>query len=232
MEDQYIYTDEFGNESVFLRRKYYKLVCATIKDFFEEPLPENGFHRHFLNLLNTLEDYHDVYIITTEMPFYWAVCIIENNWTIKHLLKNKTNEEYREWYIRYKKENDIVSFIIEVINEETYKFTNNDGDKSLFLRKKYYEFICSLVTDFFKKPLEYNSMNAGLISSLNALFADGKQKDVDRFIGQEIYWAMSVIEDKEFQNLLIFTNSEEYNEFLADFYRENKINAFVIQEFK
>ncbi|GAA5083568.1 hypothetical protein GCM10023210_02360 [Chryseobacterium ginsengisoli] len=231
MENLYIYQDEFDNECTFLRKKYYEHICAMITDFFEEPLPDNEFYRNFLDVLNTLEDYHDVYYLTTEMPFYWAICIIENRRTNHHLIKNKTNDDFREWYIKYKKENDIVRFIIEGINEETYVFNNDNGGESIFLRKKYYELVCILVTDFFKKPLEYNAMNATLIGNLNALFADGKRKDISTFVDREpYYWAMSIIEDKETTNVLNEKELEGYAEFIEDFYKNNEIKSFVIPE--
>ncbi len=230
MEDLYVYKDEYDNDCTFLRKKYYEKVSALITDFFEEPLPDNEFHQRFLKVLNTLEDYHDVYHITTEMPFYWAVCIIENRWTHNHLIKNKTNEEYREWSHKYRTENDIITFIIEGINEETYVFNNNEGGKSIFLRKKYYEFIDSLVTDFFKKPFEYNKMNAGLINRLNALPAGGNYKTVSSFTGNPPYWALSVIENKETTDVLSVEQLKSYPEFVEDFYRKNGISSFIIPQ--
>lgn len=229
MEDIYVYKDEFGNECSFLRRKYYELVSAIITDFFEESLPDNEVQKNFLNLLSTLEDYHDVYYITTEMPFYWAICIIENRKTNNHLIKNKTNDDYSEWINKYNKENNIVRFIIEGINEEIYIFNNNEGGKSIFLRGKYYEFVCNLVTGFFKKPLEYNLNNAGLISNLNALFADGKYKDISKFIDNPPYnWAISIIENKETTHILDEEQLKGYTEFLEEFNKKNDINSFFI----
>lgn len=230
MENIYLYKDEFGNECTFLRGKYYKQVCALITDFFKEPLPDNDFHKHFLNLLNTLEDHHDVYTITTEMPFYWAICIIENRWTNNHLIKNKTNEDYREWVNKYDKENNIITFIIEGINEDTYVFNDEKGGKSIFLRGKYYELIYSLITDFFKKSPEYNLMNARLINNLNALFANGNYKNISKFIGKELYWAMSIIENKETTNALNEEQLKEYTKFLENFYKKNGITSFVLPQ--
>ncbi|WP_185287864.1 hypothetical protein [Chryseobacterium lactis] len=113
MEDIYAYKDEYNNDCQFLRRKYYQYVSDLITDFFEEPLPDNDFHTRFLNVLNTLENYEDVTYITCEMPFYWAICIIENRRTHHHLIKNKTNEDYIQWHTKYRTANDFVTFIIE-----------------------------------------------------------------------------------------------------------------------
>jgi len=228
MEDIFLYKDEYDNDCQFLRKKYYEKVSSLITDFFEEPLPDNKFHQRFLNVLNTLEDYHDVYHITTEMPFYWAICIIENRWTHNHLIKNKTNDEYREWSTKYRTENNIITFIIEGINEETYVFNDNEGGKSLFLREKYYEFVGSLVTDFFKQPFEYNIMNAQLINRLNALYADGNYQTISKFIGNPPYWALSIIENKETTGILNVEQLKLYPEFLEEFYKKNGISSFVI----
>ncbi|KPE52806.1 hypothetical protein [Chryseobacterium indologenes] len=230
MEDIYLYKDEFENDCQFLRKKYYEHVSAIITDFFEEPLPDNEFHQRFLNMLNTPENYEDVYHITTEMPFYWAICIIEDRWTNNHLIKNKTNDDYRKWNNRYCIENDIITFIIQGINEETYVFNNNEGGKSIFLVKKFYEFVSSLVTDFFKQPFEYNIMNVRLINRLNALCSNGYYKDINPFIGNPPYWALSIIENKETTCVLSVEQLKLYPEFLEKFFKKNGISSFVIPE--
>lgn len=231
MKDIFIYKDEYGNECTFLRGKYYKHVCAVITYFFEESLPDNEFHKHFRSLLNTLESYDDVYTITTEMPFYWSICIIENRWTNNHLIKSKTNDDYKEWADKYNRENGIITFIIEGINEETYIFNNDEGGKSIFLRGKYYEFVCKLVSDFFKEVLEYNFINARLINNLNALYDGGKYEDIRKFVDKKPYqWAMSIIENKETATVLDDKSLEEYNIFLDEFFKANNIKSFIVSK--
>lgn len=230
MESKYIYRDEFGNECTFLSGKYYELVCALVTDFFEEPLPNNDFHNHFLNLLNTLQDYDDVYNITTEIPYYWAICIIENGLTNKHLIKNKTDNLFMEWYKKYKQKNNIVSFIIEGINEDTYIFNNEEGGKSIFLRGKYYKFISDLIKYFLKKTSEYNELEYMLIGYLNGLPASGNYKNIEKFIDKELYWALSIIENKETTTVLNGKQLEEYNEFLNEFLKTNNITSFIVSE--
>ncbi|MBB6330943.1 hypothetical protein HNP24_001893 [Chryseobacterium sediminis] len=230
METKYMYKDEFGNECIFLRDAYYELVCAIITDFFEETLPNNDFHSRFLNLLNTLEGYDDVYNITTEMPFYWAICIIENEWTNKHLIKNKTNDLFIEWYKKYKQKNDIVSFIIEGINEDTYIFNDKEGGKNIFLRGKYYEFISDLIKYFFNKTHEYNELDYMLIGYLNGLPASGNDKNIEKFINKELYWALSIIENKETTTVLNEKQLEEYNKFRDEFFETNNITSFIVSQ--
>ncbi|MFC5872369.1 hypothetical protein ACFP3I_07225 [Chryseobacterium arachidis] len=203
------------------------MVCAIITDFFEEPLPDNDFRSDFLNLLNTLEDYDDVYIITGEMPFYWAICIIENRWTSNHLIKNMTSDLFMEWYKKYKQENGIISFIIGGIDEDTYVFNNDEGDKSIFLRGKYYEFISDLVKNFFKKPHVYNDLEYMLIGRLNALPASGNNKNIEQFIGKELFWALSVIENKETTTVLNEKQLQEYTEFRNEFFKTHHITSFI-----
>ncbi|MGN7863247.1 hypothetical protein [Chryseobacterium sp. 22458] len=251
MKDIYIYKDEFDNECTFLRGKFYKYVCDLITVFFEEPLPDNEFHKNFVNALNNLEDYHDVYKFTIEYPWYWAICIIENNWTVNSLIKGKNDEELMEWVKKYKKENDIVSLIIDGINEETYIFTNKEEVKSLFLRKKYYEFISALVKDFFKQQIKFNDTEYSLITRLNALPSSGVYTDIIRRLNipviEEIsdaeniniehaleenayQWAMSIIENKEITTVLDDKKLEEYNVFLDKFFKTNNIKSFIVSE--
>lgn len=112
-EDQFIFINDDGKKSIFYRREYYKHVSDIIKTFFNESLSDNEFHKRFISLLNELEDYNDVYNITTEMPFYWAICIIENDWTTNHLIKDKTLDDYIQYSKKYDKKNNITTFIIE-----------------------------------------------------------------------------------------------------------------------
>lgn len=252
MEDIYIYKDEFENECTFLRGKFYKYVCDLITDFFEEPLPDNEFHRNFVNGLNTLQDYHDVYNFTVEYPWYWAICIIENNWTINSLIKEKSDEELMEWIKKYKKENEIVSLIIDGINEETYIFTNKEGTKSIFLRKKYYEFIDALIKDFFKHQTKFNDTEHTLITRLNAFPSssgtyidiirrlnipvkgevnNAENLDIENAIQEDAYkWAMSIIENKETKNVLSEKQLDEYNVFLNKFLKGKNMKSFIVPE--
>lgn len=113
LNKEFIFINDDGKKSVFYRMEYYKHVCDIIKNFFGESLPDNDFHKHFISLLNLLKDYNDVYNITTEMPFYWAICIIENDWTTNYLIKEKTLEEYIQYSKVYDKKNNITTFVIE-----------------------------------------------------------------------------------------------------------------------
>lgn len=251
MEDIYLYKDEFGNECTFLRGKFYQYVIDLITVFFEEPLPGNEFHENFVKALNNLEEYHDVYTFTIEYPWYWAICIIENKRTINSLIKGKKNEELMEWIKKYKKENDIISLIIDGINEETYVFTNKEEVKSIFLRKKYYEFICALVKDFFKRQIEFNDIEHSLMTRLNALpssgaytdiirrlnisvieeISDAKNINVEHTIEENAYqWAMSIIENKKITTVLDDKKQEEYNVFLDEFFKTNNITSFMVSE--
>ncbi|MGE4513134.1 MAG: hypothetical protein AB7E26_04870 [Chryseobacterium sp.] len=251
MEDLFIYTDEFGNECTFLRGKFYKYVCDLITDFFEELLPDNEFHRNFVHGLNTIQDYNDVYSFTVEYPWYWSICIIENKWTINSLIKEKTDEELMAWVKKYKKENDIISLVIDGINEETYVFTNKEGTENIFLRKKYYEFISVLVKEFFKKQIKFNDTEYSLVTRLNALPSSGTYTDIIRrlnipvieeisvaeniniehAIEQDAYqWGMSIIENKETAMVLDDKKLEEYNIFLDEFFKANNMTSFVVSQ--
>ena len=87
-----IYFDESeGEEYVFRRKEYYFLVCGIVTEFFHWSMPENGFHERFVDLLNDVEIYDDVVNITSEMPYYWAMCIIEGGFTRNGLTDSGIN---------------------------------------------------------------------------------------------------------------------------------------------
>lgn len=229
MEEKFIYINEYGKQDIFLRKQYYDQICALVTDFFEEELVDNEFHKHFVLLLNSLEDYNDVYILTTEMNFYWAICIIENEWTNNHLIKGKTLDDYKSWRLKYYKDKGVIgNAIIKGINEETYIFTDEENHKSIFLREMYYNYICALVTDFFDKPLEYNLINFKLINYLNALFADGNYEGVNEITGKPpYYWAMSIIENEWTTRTLSKEELEKHYIFQEEFYKKHNINSFI-----
>ncbi|WP_459212795.1 hypothetical protein [Aquimarina rhabdastrellae] len=118
-EEKFEFLNGYGKESIFLRRAYYEEICAIITDFFEEELIMNDFHEYFVNFLNTLEDHDDVMFINVEMPFYWAICIIQNKRTCDHLINGKTDDDYVKWWREvYYKKTEISDHLIETVNKD------------------------------------------------------------------------------------------------------------------
>lgn len=228
MKDIFVYNDEFGNECTFLRKQYYFHVCNLVTDFFEEPLEMNSFHKYFIKMLDELEDYKDVYVITIEPLSYWAICIIENDFTINSLINEKKIEELTEWNLMYYKSHNIVRYIIQGINEETYVFTDKDGEKKIFFRKKYHEFVAALVKYFFRQHIKFNNIEALLISYLNGLPNSGDYKNINEITDNSpYYWAMSIIENEWTTKTLNKEELEKYYIFEKEFYKQNDISSFI-----
>lgn len=112
MEADFIFIDENDDnlKKTFHRKLYYNLICSIIIDFFGKTLVDNDFHKYFVDYLNHLKDFDDVYFLTSETAYYWAICIIENNKTNTQL-NNKQLQEYSAFYRNFLHENKISKFI-------------------------------------------------------------------------------------------------------------------------
>ncbi|EFK37707.1 Uncharacterised protein [Chryseobacterium gleum] len=108
---QFLFIDDDGQEKIFLREKYFEFVCLLITDFFNKKIIENEFHYYFISLLNNLEDYESVDYINHQIPYHWALSIIQN----KHTTDSYTPEELEqllEFSSKFDKQNNLNSFII------------------------------------------------------------------------------------------------------------------------
>ena len=180
----------FNNEAVFLRKDYYEEVCALITDFFEEELMMNDFHKSFIHFLNTLKDYDDVIFIHSEMVYYLAICIIQNDRTSDHLINGKTNDDYFNWWenIHYKK-SGVYRYLIEPLDEEEYYFIDNLQEKKIFC-KKLYDFVSDLIYIFFKGQIQNNIQYGVFKNRLNTAYIENSVKDILEIEPYE--WAFSL----------------------------------------
>lgn len=122
MDDILIFKDD-DKSFVFYRKKYYEFICFLIKNFFQVPLSQNKTHKWFVDTLNSLQDYDDVYFINSELPFYWAMNIIQNDRTTETLL-GEDLDRYIEFAKNYDKENGITSYIVEYDDDVDLENTN------------------------------------------------------------------------------------------------------------
>lgn len=112
IEEEFHFNNDDDENSIFYTRKYYEFICSLVTDFFKVELEQNKFHSWFINTLNSLEDSDDVYFLTSEMPFYWAMCIMENNRTNKSL-QGGDLEDYLKFAKHYRNEKGIKTFLFE-----------------------------------------------------------------------------------------------------------------------
>lgn len=106
--DEFLFIDEDGQKKIFLRGKYFEFVCLLITDFFEKKIIENEFYSYFISLLNNLEDYEGVDYINHQIPYHWALSIIQN----KDTYTPEELENLLELYSKFEEQNNLTSFII------------------------------------------------------------------------------------------------------------------------
>ncbi len=112
IKKEFHFINDEDEKCVFHIKEYYDFVCAVILDHFHEELKHNKFHEWFISTLNTLEDYDDVYFITSEMPYYWSMCIIENDRTNKSL-QGEELDSYIQFAKKYRLDRGIRTFLEE-----------------------------------------------------------------------------------------------------------------------
>ncbi|ANF50527.1 hypothetical protein A0O34_08335 [Chryseobacterium glaciei] len=109
--DKFSFIDDDGQEKIFLREKYFEFVCLLITEFFKKKIIENEFYNYFISMLNNLEDYDGVDYINHQIPYHWALSIIQN----KNTTDSYTSEELEkllEFYAKFEKQNNLTSFIV------------------------------------------------------------------------------------------------------------------------
>jgi len=107
---QFLFIYDDGQKKIFLRGKYFEFVCLLITDFFNKKIIENEFYSYFISLLNNLEDYEGVDYINHQIPYHWALSIIQN----KHTTDSYTSEELAQllkFSSKFDKQNNLTSFI-------------------------------------------------------------------------------------------------------------------------
>lgn len=80
MEKDFIFIDDEtdGKQRIFYRSIFYSYIRNLITDFFNAKLEYNETHLRLINFLETLEEAGDVYFLMHEMPYHWALSIIQN----------------------------------------------------------------------------------------------------------------------------------------------------------
>ncbi len=226
-EEKFEFLNGYGKESTFLRRAYYERICTIITDFFEEELIMNDFHEYFVNFLNTLEDHDDVMFINVEMPFYWAICIIQNKRTSDHLINGKTREDLKKWNDSYYERRRIASYLLKPVNKDEYDFVKNNKQYT-FLVKRYYDFINELIIVFFNSTVQNNRQHIILKSLLDMIHLDRSFEEINTI--EPFQWALRVIHDKEYHPTLEDKEMARYIRFRAEFLHKERMQGFIIKK--
>ena len=113
MEKDFFFIDEYNKKMVFHRKLFYDFICLCIELVFNSKAEMNSIHLNFLNFLNELESYQDVYFLTSELTEYWALCIFENNKSI-HELSIEDSDKFSFLYKEFLSKNKIQDFVEKI----------------------------------------------------------------------------------------------------------------------
>lgn len=116
MEKDFIFIDDEtdGKKRVFHKQLFYSYLKLLIEDFFNVKLEENKIHKGLLNYLNSIQNAGDVYFLTTEVPSFWALGIIQNKENPNMNIMPEKKREETEFYKKFLIDNKIQSFVEEV----------------------------------------------------------------------------------------------------------------------
>ena len=118
MEKDFVFIDDAtdGKKRIFHRFLFYSYIKNLIIDFFNIELKDNETHLRFISFLETLEDAGDVYFLTHEETYHWALSIIQNEAEPDESIiinNQELNKKEMNFYLDFLKNNNIKSFIEE-----------------------------------------------------------------------------------------------------------------------
>lgn len=113
----------------------------------------------------------------------------------------------------YYKKTKIGNHLIETIDESITDIEDEFGNSSIFLTKKYYDFVSLLVTSFFKKKVENNQEHSCFMSIMKTIY---RKKSFTKLKENKPYqWALRIINDsKQVDNLSNYLNANKIESFI------------------
>jgi len=115
------------------------------------------------------------------------------------------------------------------IKNSQFIFTDDDGTKKIFLREKYYEFVCLLIRDYYKKEIVENDFHKGFIKLLNNLEDYQGVYFIDHYL--PTYWAISIIHNDDTDDGKINMDETDDNKLIMlwqKFKIQNNIQDFIV----
>ena len=117
MENDFIFIDKTDNnkKKVFHRKLFYKYIRELIIKFFNVKLENNEINQRFIGYLNNLKEAGDVYFLMHEMPYHWALSIIQNTIEVDEsiMYSQERKEEELDFCRKFLKEHNIKYFLEE-----------------------------------------------------------------------------------------------------------------------
>lgn len=110
------------------------------------------------------------------------------------------------------------------IKESQFRFIDDEGVPKIFLREKYFQFVCLLITDFFKEEIIKNDFYRYFISLLNDL-EDGYRVF---FIEHQLptHWALCIIQNKH--TTYNKDNDSKLRYIWLEFTKQNSLKSFIL----
>ncbi|KIC61987.1 hypothetical protein [Chryseobacterium taiwanense] len=111
------------------------------------------------------------------------------------------------------------------IKENQFIFSD-DGNTKIFLREKYFEFVCLLITDFFKKEIIKNDFYTYFVNLLNDLEDDYGVFFIEHQL--PIHWALCIIQNKHTVDTHSSNDESRLIEIWSEFKKQNGLKSFII----
>lgn len=110
------------------------------------------------------------------------------------------------------------------IKESHFIFIDDEGVTKIFLREKYFQFVCLLITDFFKEEIIKNDFYRYFINLFNDL-EDGYSLF---FIEHQLptHWALCIIQNKHTIETYTKDNEDRLQKIWSEFIKQNNLKSF------
>ncbi|MEG1590477.1 hypothetical protein [Chryseobacterium sp.] len=120
------------------------------------------------------------------------------------------------------------SLQIKPIKNSQFVFTDSDEDcvKKIFLREKYFEFVCLLITAFYQKEIIENDFYNYFVNLLNDLEDDQDVFFIEHHIPP--HWALCIIQNKHTTDTYNKNDENRLSDIWLEFTKHNRLKSFII----
>jgi hypothetical protein len=115
---------------------------------------------------------------------------------------------------------------MEPIKDSQFLFIDDDGTKKVFLREKYFEFVCLLITDFYNKEIVENDFYNYFVNLLNDLEDDYGVFFIEHHIPP--HWALCIIQNKHTIDTYDKNDEDKLSDMWLKFTKHNSLKSFII----
>lgn len=112
------------------------------------------------------------------------------------------------------------------IKNSQFTYTDEYGIQKIYLREKYFEFVCLLITDYYGKEIIENDFYKYFVNLLNTLEDYIAVNFIEHYL--LTYWAISIIHNDDTDDAKAKVDDDKLIMLWKKFKTQNNIEDFII----